>query len=301
VLKRTFPRLFDGYRIEPVDDYPLRLLRTLRESAPPGVHEPQVVVLTPGIYNSAYYEHAMLARTMGVPLAEGRDLIVVDNRVFLRTTRGLERVDVIYRRVDDDFLDPLYFRSNSALGVVGLMNAYRAGNVGLANAIGTGVADDKALYRFVPEMIRFYLREEPLLPNVETFDCSHEVSRRHVVANLDRLVVKRTNGSGGYGMLIGPASTTQQREEFARKIEAEPRSYIAQPVVELSSHPTLVGGLLRSRRVDLRPFALYGNKVDVPPAALTRVALREGSLVVNSSQGGGSKDTWVLAAEDGDA
>jgi uncharacterized circularly permuted ATP-grasp superfamily protein len=301
VLKRTFPRLFDGYRIEPIDDYPLRLLRTLRESAPPGAHEPQVVVLTPGIYNSAYYEHAMLARTMGVPLAEGRDLIVVDNRVFLRTTRGLERVDVIYRRIDDDFLDPLYFRPNSSLGVVGLMNAYRAGNVGLANAIGTGVADDKALYRFVPEMIRFYLREEPLLPNVETFDCSHDVSRRHVLANLDRLVVKRTNGSGGYGMLIGPASTSQQREDFARKIEAEPRSYIAQPVVELSSHPTLVGGLLRSRRVDLRPFALYGNKVDVPPAALTRVALREGSLVVNSSQGGGSKDTWVLAEEDGDA
>src|ERR1700681_402290 len=301
VLKRTSPRLFDGYRIEPVDDYPLRLLRTLSEAAPRGVHEPSVVVLTPGIYNSAYYEHAMLARTMGVPLAEGRDLIVVDNRVFLKTTRGLERVDVIYRRIDGDFLDPLYFRPNSSLGVVGLMNAYRSGNVGLANAIGTGVADDKALYRFVPEMIRFYLREEPLLDNVETFDCSDDVSRRHVVANLNRLVVKRTNGSGGYGMLIGPASTVQQRDEFARKIEAEPRSYIAQPVVELSSHPTLVGGLLRSRRVDLRPFALYGNKVDVPPAALTRVALREGSLVVNSSQGGGSKDTWVLAEEDGDA
>jgi uncharacterized circularly permuted ATP-grasp superfamily protein len=301
VLKRTFPRLFDGYRIEPVDDYPLRLLRTLREAAPPGAHEPRVVVLTPGIYNSAYYEHAMLARTMGVPLAEGRDLIVVDNRVFLKTTRGLERVDVLYRRVDDDFLDPLYFRPDSALGVVGLMNAYRAGNVGLANAIGTGVADDKALYRFVPEMIRFYLREEPLLDNVETLDCSNDVSRRHVVGNLQNLVVKRTNGSGGYGMLIGPASTVHQREDFARKIEADPRNYIAQPVIELSSHPTLIDGVLERRRVDLRPFVLYGNKVDVPPAALTRVALRRGSLVVNSSQGGGSKDTWVLAEEDGDA
>lgn len=300
VLKRTFPRVFDGYRIEPVDDYPLRLLRTLRASAPPGADEPRVVVLTPGIYNSAYYEHAMLARTMGVPLAEGRDLIVVDNRMFLKTTRGLERVDVLYRRIDDDFLDPLYFRADSALGVVGLMNAYRAGNVGLANAIGTGVADDKALYRFVPAMIRFYLREEPLLDNVETLDCSEPVARRHVLDHLKDLVVKRTNGSGGYGMLIGPASTAEQRDDFARKIEADPRSFIAQPVVELSSHPTLVDGVLAPRRVDLRPFALFGNQVDVPPAALTRVALRQGSLVVNSSQGGGSKDTWVLAAEDDD-
>jgi uncharacterized circularly permuted ATP-grasp superfamily protein len=295
VLKRTFPRFFDGYHIQPVDDYPLRLLRTLRESAPAQAVDPAVIVLTPGVYNSAYYEHAMLARQMGVPLAEGRDLLVSDNVVFLKTTRGLERVDVIYRRIDDDYLDPLYFRADSTIGVVGLMNAYRAGNVTLANAIGTGVADDKALYRFVPDMIRFYLDEEPILHNVETLDCTQPVVRRHVIDHLERFVVKRTNGSGGYGMLIGPASTRSQREDFAQMIEAEPRAYIAQPVIQLSSHPTLVGDALFPRRIDLRPFALYGNRVEVPPAALTRVALREGSLVVNSSQGGGSKDTWVLA------
>lgn len=294
VLKRTFPRLFEGYRLRPVDDYPRRLLRTLREAAPLSAAEPNIIVLTPGVYNSAYYEHAMLARQMGVPLAEGRDLIVVDNTVFLKTTRGLERVDVIYRRIDDDFLDPLYFRPDSVLGAVGLMNVYRSGNVTLANAIGTGVADDKALYRFVPEMIRFYLSEEPLLPNVETYDCTDERTRRHVTGRLEEMVVKRTDGSGGYGMLIGPASTASVREEFARAIEAEPRSYIAQPVIQLSSHPTLAGEDLVPRRIDLRPFVLYGKRIVVPPAALTRVALREGSLVVNSSQGGGSKDTWVL-------
>ncbi len=294
VLKRTFPRLFEGYRIRPVDDYPLRLLRTLQDAAPSRVERPNIIVVTPGVYNSAYYEHAMLARQMGVPLVEGRDLVVVDNAVFLKTTRGLERVDVIYRRIDDDFLDPLYFRSDSMLGAPGLMNAYRSGNVTLANAIGTGVADDKAMYRFVPEMIRYYLSEEPLLDNVETFDCTDERSRRHVLSQLERFVVKRTNGSGGYGMLIGPASTAGERDEFARMVEAEPRSYIAQPVVQLSSHPTLIERDLLPRRIDLRPFVLYGRTVDVPPAALTRVALRDGSLVVNSSQGGGSKDTWVL-------
>jgi len=296
VLKRAFPRFFDGYHIQPVDDYPLRLLRTLRESAPQRAVNPTVIVLTPGVYNSAYYEHAMLARQMGVPLAEGRDLIVSDNVVFLKTTRGLERVDVIYRRIDDDFLDPLYFRADSSIGVVGLMNAYRAGNVTLANAIGTGVADDKALYRFVPDMIRFYLSEEPILHNVETLDCTQPKVRRHVIDHLERFVVKRTNGSGGYGMLIGPASTQSERNDFSRMIEADPRSYIAQPVVQLSSHPTLIGDALVPRRIDLRPFALYGKRIDVPPAALTRVALREGSLVVNSSQGGGSKDTWILAS-----
>ena len=296
VLKRTFPALFEGYAIAPVDDYPLRLLRTLREASPPTVAEPSVVVLTPGVYNSAYYEHAMLARKMGVPLVEGRDLVVVDNAVFLKTTTGLERVDVIYRRVDDDYLDPLYFAATSVLGVAGLMDVYRAGRVTLANAIGTGVADDKALYRFVPEMIRFYLSEEPLLPNVETFDCTETTVRQHVLGHLAEFVVKRTNGSGGYGMLIGPASTVAEREAFARAISAEPRNYIAQPVIQLSSHPTLIEGTLASRRIDLRPFALYGRRIDVPPAALTRVALPEGSLVVNSSQGGGSKDTWILAA-----
>ena len=296
VLKRTFPTLFEGYAIAPVDDYPLRLLRTLREASPPTAAEPNVVVLTPGVYNSAYYEHAMLARKMGVPLVEGRDLVVVDNEVLLKTTAGLERVDVIYRRVDDDYLDPLYFRADSVLGVAGLMDVYRAGRVTVANAIGTGVADDKALYRFVPEMIRFYLSEEPLLPNVETLDCTEPHVRQHVLANLADFVIKRTNGSGGYGMLIGPASTAAQRDDFARAISAEPRNYIAQPVIQLSSHPTLIEGTLASRRIDLRPFALYGRHIDVPPAALTRVALPEGSLVVNSSQGGGSKDTWVLAA-----
>ena len=296
VLKRTFPTLFTGYGIAPVDDYPIRLLRTLREASAPTADEPSVVVLTPGVFNSAYYEHAMLARKMGVPLVEGRDLVVVDNSVFLKTTTGLERVDVIYRRVDDDYLDPLYFRGESVLGVAGLMDVYRAGRVTLANAIGTGVADDKALYRFVPEMIRFYLAEEPLLPNVETFDCTEPTVRQHVLAHLERFVVKRTNGSGGYGMLIGPASTAAERESFSRAIEADPRSFIAQPVIQLSSHPTLIDGRLASRRIDLRPFALYGREIDVPPAALTRVALREGSLVVNSSQGGGSKDTWVLTS-----
>ncbi len=296
VLKRTFPRFFEGYAIEPVDDYPLRLLRTLRESAPYGAGDPNVVVLTPGVYNSAYYEHTMLARQMGAPLVEGRDLVVVDNVVYVKTTRGLERVDVIYRRIDDDFLDPLFFRADSVLGVVGLMNAYRAGNVTLANAIGTGIADDKALYRYVPEMIRYYLSEDPILASVETLDCTDRLTRRHVIEHLADYVVKRTNGSGGYGMLVGPASSEDEREAFARAVEAEPRAYIAQPVVQLSGHPTLVGGALAQRRIDLRPFALYGRRIDVPPAALTRVALREGSLVVNSSQGGGSKDTWVLSA-----
>jgi uncharacterized circularly permuted ATP-grasp superfamily protein len=254
-------------------------------------------VLTPGIYNSAYFEHTLLARRMGIELVEGRDLIVVDNVVFLKTTSGLERVDVIYRRIDDDYIDPLYFLSDSSLGITGLMNAYRAGNVTLANAIGTGVADDKAIYRFVPDMIRFYLDEEPLLENVPTFDCTDPVQRSHVVQNLARLVVKNTNASGGYGMLMGPFASDEERAHFRDLIEANPRDFIAQPMIELSSSPTMVDGRLAARRVDLRPFALYGQEVVVPPAALTRVALREGSLVVNSSQGGGSKDTWILQAE----
>jgi len=294
VLKRGFPDLFRDYAVCPVDDYPSRLLDVLRHVAPRANAAPSVVVLTPGIYNSAYFEHTLLARRMGVELVEGRDLIVVDNVVFLKTTRGLERVDVIYRRIDDDYLDPLYFKPDSTLGVPGLMNAYRAGNVTLANAIGTGVGDDKSVYRYVPEMIRYYLAEEPLLDNVPTFDCTDAVQRRHVLANLDKLVVKNTCASGGYGMLMGPFASRAERESFAALIAAQPRDFIAQPVVELSSSPTLVDGELVARRVDLRPFALYGREVDVPPAALTRVALREGSLVVNSSQGGGSKDTWVL-------
>jgi uncharacterized circularly permuted ATP-grasp superfamily protein len=294
VLKRAFPDLFREYAVDPVDDYPARLLDVLRYAAPRGVSQPSVVVLTPGIYNSAYFEHTLLARRMGVELVEGRDLVVVDNYVYVKTTRGLEKVDVIYRRIDDDYLDPLYFSSDSQLGVTGLMNAYRAGNVSLANAIGSGVGDDKAVYRYVPEMIRFYLDEDPLIENVPTYDCTDAVQRRHVLGNLDKLVVKNTNASGGYGMLMGPFASASEREHFRDLIEANPRDFIAQPVVNISASPTLVDGQLASRHVDLRPFALYGRGVEVPPAALTRVALREGSLVVNSSQGGGSKDTWVL-------
>ncbi len=296
VLKRGFPDLFRNYAVQPVDEYPSKLLDVLRYVAPRGNESPNIVVLTPGIYNSAYFEHTLLARRMGVELVEGRDLFVVDNVVYLKTTRGPERVDVIYRRIDDDYLDPLYFKADSTLGVTGLMNAYRAGNVAIANAIGTGVGDDKAVYRYVPEMIRYYLDEDPILDNVPTFDCSQDADRRHVLANLDALVVKNTNASGGYGMLMGPYATQAERDEFKTLIEANPRDFIAQPVIQLSSSPTLVDGAMVARRVDLRPFALYGRSVDVPPAALTRVALREGSLVVNSSQGGGSKDTWVLQA-----
>jgi uncharacterized circularly permuted ATP-grasp superfamily protein len=294
VLKRGFPDLFTDYAVCPVDDYPGRLLDVLRYVAPRGAAQPNVVLLTPGIYNSAYFEHTLLARRMGIELVEGRDLIVVDNVVFVKTTRGPERVDVIYRRIDDDYLDPLYFKPDSTLGVTGLMNAYRSGNVTIANAIGTGVGDDKAVYRFVPEMIRFYLDEEPLLDNVPTYDCTDDAQRRHVVSRLDTLVVKNTNASGGYGMLMGPYASEEERARFKDLIEANPRDFIAQPVIQLSSSPTLVDGAMEGRRVDLRPFALYGRGVDVPAAALTRVALREGSLVVNSSQGGGSKDTWVL-------
>ncbi|MBV8581106.1 MAG: circularly permuted type 2 ATP-grasp protein [Candidatus Eremiobacteraeota bacterium] len=296
VLKRAFPRLFDGYDPRPVDDYPLRLRDALLAAAPPQVTEPTIALLTPGIHNSAYFEHTLLARRMGVELVEGNDLFVRDNVVYAKTTRGPQRIDVLYRRVDDDFMDPLYFRADSTLGAAGIFNAYRAGNVTLANAIGTGVADDKAVYPYVPAMIRYYLGEEPALQNVPTFDCSDDVQRAHVLARLPELVVKRTTASGGYGMLMGPASTTAERAAFADAIRARPREFIAQPVVTLSAHPTVVEDGLAPRHIDLRPFALLvGDHVDVPPAALTRVALREGSLVVNSSQGGGSKDTWVLA------
>ncbi|HEY0394395.1 MAG TPA: circularly permuted type 2 ATP-grasp protein [Candidatus Elarobacter sp.] len=296
VLKRAFPRLFERYDPLPVDDYPRRLRDALLASAPAHVADPVIALLTPGIYNSAYFEHTLLARRMGVELVEGSDLFVRDNTVYAKTTRGPQRIDVVYRRVDDDFIDPLYFRANSGLGVPGLFDAYRAGNVTLANAVGTGVADDKAIYMYVPAMIRYYLGEEPVLDNVFTFDCSIDAQRSHVLANLESLVVKRTSASGGYGMLIGPQSTAAQREEFADAISAMPREFIAQPVVTLSAHPTVVEDGLAPRHVDLRPFALLaGDRVDVPPAALTRVALVEGSLVVNSSQGGGSKDTWVLA------
>jgi uncharacterized circularly permuted ATP-grasp superfamily protein len=296
VLKRSFPKLFENYQPLPVDDYPLRLRAALRASSR-NSDDPTIVLLTPGIYNAAYFEHTLLARRMGVELVEGSDLIVHGNVVFMKTTRGLQRVDVIYRRVDDDFLDPLYFRPDSAVGIAGLMNAYRAGNVVIANAVGTGVADDKAVYPHVPAMIRFYLDEDPILDNVPTFDCSNEREREHVLLHLEELVVKNTNQSGGYGMLMGPSSTAEERESFHDAICAHPRDFIAQPVIQLSSHPTIAGERLAPRRVDLRPFALYGHQVDVPPAALTRVALAEGSLIVNSSQGGGSKDTWIIEDE----
>jgi len=291
--RRTFPHTFREARVRPVERYPDLLLSTLKTMADRS--NPQIVVLTPGVYNSAYYEHAYLARLMGVPLVEGRDLAVHDNLVYMRTTAGLRRVDVIYRRVDDDFIDPLAFRGDSALGVAGLFNAYRAGQVTICNAPGTGVADDKAVYAYVPAIIRYYLGEEAILPNVETYLCREPVQLSHVLQNLDKLVVKAVGASGGYGMLVGPHASVAEREAFAEQLKADPDNYVAQPTIQLSTAPCLVDGRIEPRHVDLRPFILSGEKVVVTPGALTRVALRRGSLVVNSSQGGGSKDTWVLA------
>src|ERR1700735_457638 len=294
VMKRTFPQLFSSYGVRPIEHYPQVLLSTLRSLAPEGRPEPNIVLLTPGVFNSAYFEHTYLARQMGIDLVEGRDLVTHDNIVYMRTTDGLKRVDVIYRRVDDDFSDPLIFRSDSILGCTGLFNAYRAGNVTVTNAFGTGVADDKALYAYVPKIIRYYLGEDPILPNVKTFLMTEQKERQHVLANLDKLVVKAVGESGGYGMLIGPQSTAQQREEFAAAIEANPRNYIAQPTLDFSRAPCLFGDQLAPRHVDLRPYILFGDKVNIVPGGLTRVALEKGSLVVNFSPGGGSKDTWVL-------
>ena len=302
LMKRTFPQVFEGLRVRPVDEYPSNLLETLESIAPESVSEkPVVVVLTPGIFNSAYFEHSFLAQNLGVPLVEGRDLVVDNDDVWMLTTKGRRKVDVIYRRIDDDFLDPLEFRADSMLGVPGIMRAFRRGRVSLANAPGNGVADDKVVYAYVPEMIKYYLGEDPILPNVPTYLCWRETDRQHVLANLDKLVVKAANEAGGYGMLIGPHSTAEQREEFARKIQAHPREYIAQPTLALSRVPTLIGDHLEGRHVDLRPYILYGKDIRVMPGGLTRVALRKGSLVVNSSQGGGSKDTWVLAGDGGAA
>jgi uncharacterized circularly permuted ATP-grasp superfamily protein len=295
VMKRIFPQLFRSYNVRPIEQYTQLLLGTLRSLAPEGRPEPNIVLLSPGVFNSAYFEHAYLARQMGIELVEGRDLVVHDNIVYMRTTCGLRRVDVIYRRVDDDFIDPLAFRPDTILGVAGLFNAYRAGNVTLANAFGTGVADDKALYAYVPAIIRYYLGEDPVLKNVETYLMTRPSEKQHTLANLDKLVVKAVGESGGYGMLIGPQSTAEEREEFARKIEGDPRNYIAQPTISFSRAPCLVDDALEPRHVDLRPYVLYGDKVTVVPGGLTRVALKRGSLVVNSSQGGGSKDTWVLS------
>jgi uncharacterized circularly permuted ATP-grasp superfamily protein len=296
VLKRTLPHLFRSYGVRPIENYTQALLGTLRSLAPEGRPEPSIVLLTPGVYNSAYFEHTYLARQMGIELVEGRDLVIHDNVVYMRTTGGLRRVDVIYRRVDDDFIDPLSFRADSILGAPGLFNAYRAGNVTLANAFGTGVADDKAIYAYVPQIIRFYLSQEPILNNVETYILADPKQRQHVLCNLDKLVVKAVGESGGYGMLIGPQSTAEEREEFRQLIEANPRNYIAQPTLAFSRAPCFQeDGSIEPRHVDLRPYILFGDKVTIVPGGLTRVALRKGSLVVNSSQGGGSKDTWVLS------
>jgi uncharacterized circularly permuted ATP-grasp superfamily protein len=299
VLKRVFPSLFSDYGVRPIDHYSQALLSTLRALTPAnyqGRHEPTIVLLTPGIFNSAYFEHTFLAQQMGIELVEGRDLLVHDNVVYMRTTAGLRRVDVIYRRVDDDFIDPLGFRTDSRLGVPGLFNAYRAGNVTMSNAPGTGVADDKAVYAYVPAIIRYYLDQDPILTNVETFVLTDKAQRNHVLAHLGEMVVKAVGESGGYGMLIGPHSTAGQREKFRGLIEAEPRNYIAQPTLALSRGPCFVDGEIGARHIDLRPYILYGENVTLVPGGLTRVALRRGSLVVNSSQGGGSKDTWVLRA-----
>ena len=295
VLKQTFPRVFEGLGVRRVNDYPGRLLAMLEAVAPGGREKPKVVVLTPGIYNSAYFEHSFLAQQMGVELVEGRDLVVVDGFVQMRTTRGLERVDAIYRRIDDDFLDPQVFRPESALGVPGLMEAYRRGNVTLVNAPGTGVADDKVIYAYVPKIVQYYLGEEIIIPNVPTYMCWQDDQRQHVLENLEKFVVKPANESGGYGLLVGPHASAQQCEDFRGRIKADARNYIAQPTLSLSRVPTLIDDHFEGRHVDLRPFILYGSKIYVLPGGLTRVALKRGSLVVNSSQGGGSKDTWVLS------
>jgi uncharacterized circularly permuted ATP-grasp superfamily protein len=296
VMKRSFPWLFDASHVRPVEDYAGRLFHLLEYLAPDSIQTPTIAVLTPGVFNSAYYEHSFLAQQMGVELVEGRDLVVRDGFVCMRTTRGFQPVDVLYRRIDDDFLDPKEFRDDSMLGVPGLMEVYRKGRVALANAPGTGVADDKVIYAYVEKMIRYYLNEDPIIPNVPTYVCHDARERKHVLANLDKLVVKAANESGGYGMLVGPHSTEDQRRQFADQIEANPRNYIAQPTLSLSRVPTIIDGHFEGRHVDLRPYILYDRNVFVLPGGLTRVALKKGSLVVNSSQGGGSKDTWVIAS-----
>ncbi len=293
VMKRTFPQVFEASRVHPVDIYPSRLLEMLQHVRTSSA-QPNVVVLTPGTFNSAYFEHSFLAQQMGIELVEGRDLVVRDGYVHMRTTRGFQRVDVIYRRIDDAFLDPDTFRADSMLGVPGLMDVYRAGRVTLANAPGTGVADDKVIYAYVPKMVKYYLGEDAILPNVPTFVCFDDKERAHVLSNLDKMVVKAANESGGYGMLMGPQASQAERDTFADLIRENPRNYIAQPLLGLSRVPTIIDGALEGRHVDLRPYILYGEDIFVLPGGLTRVALKKGSFVVNSSQGGGTKDTWVL-------
>jgi len=294
MMMRLFPDLFAEHRVAPVAHYPDLLLDTLRAMAPANVNEPTAVVLTPGMYNSAYFEHAFLAQQMGIELVEGQDLFVKDDFVYMRTTRGPQRVDVIYRRLDDDFMDPEVFRKDSTLGVAGLLRAYRAGNVTLANAFGTGIADDKSIYPYVPKMIEFYLGEKPILQNVPTYVCREKDDLKYTLDNLADLVVKEVHGAGGYGMLVGPAATKAEVEDFRKALLANPSNYIAQPTLSLSTCPTFVESGIAPRHIDLRPFVLSGKEVQMVPGGLTRVALKEGSLVVNSSQGGGTKDTWVL-------
>jgi uncharacterized circularly permuted ATP-grasp superfamily protein len=295
VMKRTFPQVFEQSGIRPVEDYPSKLLDCMHYMVPDAVTNPRAAVLTPGIYNSAYFEHAFIAQQMGVELVEGRDIAIVDGRVVMRTTKGFERIDVLYRRIDDDFIDPKAFRPDSVLGIPGIMDAYKSGRIAMVNAPGTGVADDKVVYAYVPRIIKYYMNEEAIIPNVPTYLCWEEKDRKHVLQNLEKLVVKAANESGGYGMLVGPHSTKAQQEEFAKKIAANPRNYIAQPTLALSRVPVMVEDRLEGRHVDLRPYIIYGRDIYVLPGGLTRVALKKGSLVVNSSQGGGSKDTWVLS------
>ncbi|MBI3878443.1 MAG: circularly permuted type 2 ATP-grasp protein [Verrucomicrobia bacterium] len=298
-MKRSFPAMFEQIGVRPVEHYPQELLKMLQHIAPAGVADPTVALLTPGAYNSAYFEHTYLARQMGIEIVEGRDLLVRDARVFMRTTKGLRPVHVIYRRIDDDFLDPTVFRRDSMLGVPGIVNAYRAGNVSLANSIGTGIADDKVMYYFVPRMIKYYLDQEPIIPNVPTYLASEDADKKYILENLTQLVVKAANESGGYGMLMGPKATKEEIEKFRGAIEKDPRNYVAQPMISLSRHPTHIeNGTFEGRHVDLRPYIIYGEKISIVPGGLTRVALRKGSLVVNSSQGGGSKDTWVLYGDE---
>jgi uncharacterized circularly permuted ATP-grasp superfamily protein len=294
MMMRLFPELFAHHAVAPIEQYPDLLLENLKSGAPAGVSDPTVVLLTPGMYNSAYFEHAFLAQQMGIELVEGQDLFVLDDVLYMRTTRGPQRVDVVYRRLDDDFLDPLSFRPDSTLGVPGLLTVYRAGHVTIANAIGTGVADDKSIYPYVPQMIRFYLGEDPLLENVHTWILGDPADRAYVLDHLADLVVKEVHGAGGYGMLIGPAASAALLEDFRARIRAHPERYIAQPTLALSTSPTFSIAGVAPRHIDLRPFVLSGREPTIVPGGLTRVALREGSLIVNSSQGGGTKDTWVL-------
>jgi uncharacterized circularly permuted ATP-grasp superfamily protein len=295
IERRILPEFFSKYRVRRVEHYPSLLLDALRALSPRGKECAEIVLLTPGIYNSAYFEHTFLAKEMGIELAEGRDMVTVNDIVYLKTTTGLQRVDVIYRRIDDDFLDPLIFRSDSSLGIAGVINAWRAGNVAIVNAPGSGIADDKAVYPYVPDIIRYYLGQQPILKNVPTYQMTNVQDREYVFDNMERMVIKAVSESGGYGMLMGPSSTPALRREFVDKVLENPRNYIAQPVVYLSRHTCYMDGELEARHLDLRPFVIYGEEIEVVPGGLTRVALRKGSLVVNSSQGGGSKDTWVLA------